>query len=362
MNPSHYRGRGAGVDPPNRHETRHQEIEADELERTAQEHPDGVRRTTRVVEDRTRSILTRVTSPDLPFAYTLNPYRGCEHGCSYCYARPGHEDLGYSAGVDFESIIVAKKDAPRLLRQELRAPKWRGEVIALSGSTDAWQPLERDLEITRACLEILAEARQAVSIITKGALILRDLDLLRELASHGAVAVGISITTLDTGLAHALEPRAATPVERLRTIAALTEAGIPTAVMVAPVIPGLTEHEMPQIIEQAAAAGAGGAGWTLLRLPGAVEFVFLDWLAHHRPDSAAAVERRLRARRGGKTNDSRYGRRHVGEGEAARQFAQLFDLMRRRHGLEGRMHRPDESAFRPPRPGAGEQLDLFADG
>jgi DNA repair photolyase len=251
------RGRGTDRDPGNR-------FESIRLEPGPDWNPDeDVAPQTRIVDDDTKSVISRHKSPDLPFAISLNPYRGCEHGCSYCYARPYHEYLGLSSGLDFESLIIAKRSAPELLREELSTPTWKPQTLVMSGVTDCYQPVERRLRITRGCLEVLAELRHPVALITKNALITRDIDLLAELAQHQAVAVTISVTSLRQDLQQKLEPRASVPATRLAAIKALADAGIPVGVNVAPIIPGLTDHEMPAIVAAAVAAGAQHAGYTM---------------------------------------------------------------------------------------------------
>jgi len=299
-------------------------------------------------------------SPDVGFEVSLNPYRGCEHGCIYCYARPTHEYPGFSAGLDFETKIMVKYDAPELLRKALSSPRWRPRVLGLSGVTDAYQPLERKLKLTRRCLEVLAEYRQAVAIITKNRLVTRDIDLLGELARHNAAGVFVSITSLDEDLIGRLEPRTTRPAGRLKAIAALADAGIPVGVMVAPIIPGLTEHEMPAILKAAADAGARNAGYTIVRLPMEVSSLFQDWLEHQFPGRKEKVLERIRAAHGGRLNDSRFGLRMSGEGRAADLISRLFRLTCRRVGLNQHPWPVSPEAFRRPiAPGQGEQLRLF---
>jgi DNA repair photolyase len=284
--------------------------------------------------DDTQTLITRNTSPDLSFEYSLNPYRGCEHGCSYCYARRYHEFLGWSSGLDFESRILIKPRAPALLRAELSSKRWKPEKLACSGVTDCYQPVERRLRITRGCLEVLAEFRQPVALITKNHLITRDADLLAELAKWNAGAALLSITTLDPALAAALEPRASSPRMRLQAIRTLRDAGIPAGVSVAPIIPGLNDHEMPAILEAARDAGAVFAAYTIVRLPGSVTSVFQQWLARNvSAEAADKILRRIRDLRGGKLNDLRPGVRMRGEGELADQINRLFKVTARRLGL-----------------------------
>ncbi len=350
------RGRGAGNNPGNRFETTHHELELDQLEGDDEYLETLGRPRTEYLPDHSRTIIARNDSPDVGFEASLNPYRGCEHGCIYCYARPTHEFLGYSAGLDFETKILVKHDAPELLRRELSSPRWQPRVLGLSGVTDPYQPLERKLGLTRRCLAVLAEFRQAVSIITKNKLVTRDLDLLGELARHGAGGVFVSITSLDAELIGRLEPRTTRPSGRLEAIAALAEAGIPVGVMVAPVIPGLTEHEVPAILKAAAQAGARSAGYVLVRLPMAVAGLFEDWLETHFPDRKDKVLGRIRAARSGRLNDSRFGIRMSGEGNQAELIARVFRTACRRAGLNEHPWPVSTAAFRRPGP---QQLTLF---
>ncbi len=345
--PQSPRGRGAALNPANRFERVEVEMEV----------PGPDRVETRLLSDGTRSIITRNDSPDVGFEVSLNPYRGCEHGCIYCYARPTHEYLGFSAGIDFESRILVKEEAPELLRKELSSPKWQPKPLAMSGVTDCYQPVERKLEITRRCLGVLAEFRHPVSVITKSELVTRDIDHLSELASHGAASVFLSITTLDGELARKMEPRASHPRDRLKAIERMAEAGIPVGVMVAPVVPAITDHEIPKILEAAAAAGAQSAGYVMLRLPGAVTGLFEAWLEEHFPDRKDKVLNRVRELRGGKLYDPRFGSRMSGEGVFADQIRVLFETSRRRHGLDRPRPELSTAAFR--RPGEVVQLGLF---
>jgi len=312
---------------------------------------------TQYFRDQARSILARNDSPDIPFNVSINCYRGCSHGCIYCYARPNHEFLGFSAGLDFETRIMVKEDAPRLLRRELSSPRWRPEVISMSGVTDPYQPVERKLGLTRGCLEVLAEARNPVGIVTKNHLVTRDADLLGELAGFGAAVVFLSITTLDPKLQRVMEPRTSVPARRLDAIRELAAAGIPTGVMVAPVIPGLTDHEMPAILEAAARAGARSAGYVPLRLPFAVKDLFEQWLEQHFPDRRNKVLNRVRELRGGRLNDAQFHGRMRGEGVWAAHLKQVFDTTCRRLGLNERSLALSTESFR--RIGTGPQYDLF---
>lgn len=339
------RGRGATHDPANRFEP----LEID-WERPP---PESV--PTRYYRDASRSAITYNESPDVGFDASLNPYRGCEHGCIYCYARPSHEYLGWSAGLDFESRILVKEEAPELLARELRSGNWTPRVLALSGVTDPYQPVERELELTRRCLEVLVRHRNPVAIVTKNALVRRDVDLLGELARHRAARVYVSVTTLESDLTRIMEPRTATPSRRLDAIRALAEAEIPVGVLVAPVIPGLNDHEIPAILGAAAEAGARGARFVMLRLPGAVKPLFLEWLDHHLPDRKGKILSRLRSLRDGALNDSRFGHRMRGKGIFAEQIRGLFELACREHGLERSSPELSTDAFRR-RP---EQRTLF---
>ena len=341
------RKRGSVDRPPNRFEPIFVERDPDRSEAAT---------TTRVFRDDSRSVISHNSSPDIPFDVSLNPYRGCEHGCSYCYARPSHEFLGLSAGLDFESMLFAKLEAPQLLERALRSARWTPQTLAISGVTDAYQPVENKLEITRRCLEVLAHYRNPVGIITKSSLIRRDLDLLSELGRSGAVSVTISVTTLDAELAGRLEPRAASPASRLKTIQLLAGAGIPVGVNAMPVIPGLTDHEVPAILGAAARVGASWAGYGMLRLPYGVKQIFDRWLQRHYPDRRAKVTNRIRALCGGRLNDSKFGRRRTGTGAFAAQTQQFFELARRRNQLECSAPPLDATHFKRP---SSRQLSLF---
>jgi DNA repair photolyase len=303
-----------------------------------------------------RSVIATNASPDVGFDKSVNPYRGCEHGCVYCYARPTHEYLGFSAGLDFETKIVVKQDAPRLLKNELSAKKWKPQPVALSGNTDPYQPAEKHFRLSRQCLEVLAAFRNPVIVITKNHLVTRDIDILSGLARHQAAAVFVSITTLDHKLTHIMEPRTARPERRLSAITALSNAGIPTGVLVAPMIPGLTDHEIPAIVEAATDAGASYAGYILVRLPHGVAPLFEQWLADHLPDHRDKVLRRIRALRGGRLSDPRFGSRQRGSGVFADQMANMFKLACKKAGILGRRPALSTSAFRGP---SESQQSLF---
>ena len=343
------RGRGAASNPANR-------FEKMSYERTEWDQPDDPSIHTVFLRDETRSIINYNDSPDVGFEASINPYRGCEHGCIYCFARPNHEYLGFSAGLDFETKILVKENAPELLRRELSSPRWKPQVIAISGVTDAYQPVERRLQLTRRCLQVLAEFRNPVVIITKNELVTRDIDMLSQLARFDAVLVFVSVTSLDPELARELEPRASQPNRRLAAIESLAKAGIPVGTLVAPVIPGLTDHEMPGILAAAAQAGARAAGFVPLRLPYGVGPLFEEWLALHRPLQKEKILNRVREIRGGRLNDPNFHTRMQGSGAYAHHMSELFEVSCRRAGLNSKRPRLSISAFRLPGPA---QLGLF---
>src|SRR5437870_9446077 len=348
------RGRGASWSPANRFEKLHvdlTDLDVVDVDLETEERP---RRETQYLRDDTKSVITRNNSPDVGFETSLNPYRGCEHGCIYCYARPTHEYLGFSAGLDFESKIMVKTSAPDLLRAELESPRWQPQTLVLSGVTDPYQPVERKLGITRGCLEVLARFRNPVAIITKNRLVTRDVDLLRDLAAHHGVAVNISVTSLDSNLQRVLEPRTSSPQARLDAISQLRSAGIPTGVMVAPIIPGLTDHELPKIMDACAKAGAQFAGYTIVRLPWAVAPIFEHWLEEHFPDRKEKVLGRIRHMRGDRLNNSQWHKRMIGEGIFAEQIASLFRVSCRHAGIGERPTLSTASFQR-----KKEQLKLF---
>jgi DNA repair photolyase len=342
--------RGAAENPPNRFEKIALESDPDWYD------PDEPAPRTQFFRDHSGTIINYNDSPDIGFEASVNPYRGCEHGCIYCYARPFHEYLGFSAGLDFESKIMVKEDAPELLRRELAAPKWKPQTIAMSGVTDCYQPAERKLKLTRRCLEVLAEFRNPVGIVTKNHLVTRDADMLGELAKHDAAVVFVSVTTLDPDLRKVMEPRTSPPASRLAAIEALSKAGIPVGVLVAPVIPGLTDHEIPAIIAAAVKAGARFAGHVVLRLPYAVAPLFEQWLARQFPLKKEKVLNRIRAIRGGELYDARFGKRMTGEGIFAEQIDAMFTVACRKAGIEGNRPKLSTAAFRRP---PGRQLSLF---
>ena len=342
------KGRGATFNPKVRFEATALEPFDDgwgSLERAREDDPAP---RTEVTPDASRSIIARNTSPDIPFDRSINPYRGCEHGCVYCYARPTHAFLGLSPGLDFEIKLLAKLDAARLLERELGAPGYRCQPLALGTNTDPYQPVERRLEITRSILEVLARCRHPVTIVTKSAGVVRDLDLLAPMARQNLARVAISVTTLDRDLARRLEPRAAAPARRLQAIRQLSGAGVPTAVMVAPIIPALTDHEIEAILRAAAAAGASSAGYVLLRLPHEVKELFEGWLEAHAPERAGHVLSLVRQCRGGRLYDATFGRRMRGEGAYAELVEQRFAAAKRRLGLGGGAPPLRTDLFAPP--------------
>jgi DNA repair photolyase len=343
--------RGAGFNPTNRFVSTHRELDPDIADLDPAEEPSP---RTQFIEDHTQTALNKNDSPDIGFTWSLNPYRGCEHGCIYCYARPFHEYLGFSAGLDFETKIVLKPKLPDLLRAELSKPGWKPDCVAMSGVTDCYQPAERRYRITRGCLEVLAEFRNPVGIVTKNALVTRDIDLLVELARHRCVVVYVSLTSLDPELRGILEPRTSPPAARLAAIRKLSDAGIPVGVMVAPIIPAVNDHEIPQLIAAAADAGARFIGRVILRLPYAVAPLFEEWLGRHFPERREKVMNQIRSMRDGGLNDPRFGSRMTGEGPAAERIHRLVEVACRRAGILG--NRPELSieAFRRVSAGQGE--------
>jgi DNA repair photolyase len=352
------KGRGSQIEPPNRFGGVYHEIELENVEND-EEYLESLRcRPTVYLPDHSRTIVTENNSPDVGFRYSINPYRGCSHGCSYCYARPTHEYLGFNAGLEFETNIMVKEDAPELFRSFLSRESWDAQAIALSGVTDCYQPAERTYRLTRRCLEVAVETGQPMAIVTKNALVLRDLDILKEMAHRSLIHVYLSITTLDAELARSMEPRTSTPAAKLRAIQALTEAGVPVGVLVAPVIPGLTDSEIPSILAKSGAVGARAAGYILLRLPLAVAPIFTEWLERTHPERIERVLGRIRDARGGKLNVSEFGARMRGTGERAKQISALFHVAKRRHGLDRGLPALDSTHFQPPLPRTG-QLRLF---
>ena len=346
-------GRGSSGNLANRFEKIELEPDGDYLD--AEE---AIAPATVFYRDSSRSIIASNDSPDVGFEKSINAYRGCEHGCIYCYARPTHEWLGFSPGLDFETKIMVKENAAQLLRAELASPRWEPTTLSMSGVTDCYQPGERRFKLTRACLEVLREFRNPVGVITKNHLVTRDIDLLAEMAKENLAMAMISITTLDADLARKMEPRTSSPRRRLEAVRALVAAGIPVGVMVAPVIPGLTDHEIPGILEAAAEAGATTAGYVPVRLPFAVKDLFERWLADHFPDRKEKVLNRIRSLRGGKLNDANFVTRMRGEGIWAEQIKTVFDLAKRKAGLDRPLPAVSVDSFRRP-VGADGQLALW---
>ncbi len=350
-----HKGRGSGINPEGRFEATARERVDDgwmTLEVEEQTAP-----STQVSEEHVRSVISRNSSPDVPFTYSINPYRGCEHGCSYCFARPTHAYLNLSPGLDFETRLTAKVNAAQCLERELSAARYECKTIALGTNTDPYQPVERKWKITRSVLEVAASFNQPVGIVTKNALVERDLDILAPMAQRGLAAVFISVTTLDHQLARRLEPRASAPSRRIEAIRRVSEAGVPVGVMFAPVIPFLNDADLESVLEAASQAGATEAGYILLRLPYEVKQLFRDWLDEHYPLKAAHVMSRVRAMRDGRDNDPDFGSRMVGKGEFAQFLRNRFNVACRRFGLNVDKHVLDTSQFR--RRGSSEQMDLF---
>lgn len=321
-------GRAAAFNPANRFERLSIDDHSDDAENP---YPESIKTT--YYRDSTRSILAKNDSPDIPFTFSVNPYRGCEHGCIYCYARPTHEYLGFSAGLDFETKILVKTDAPQLLEEAFHSKYFEPQVIALSGNTDCYQPAERSFQITRELLKVFLKYRNPVGIITKNALVLRDLDLLQELAKWNLVAVTISITSVNPALISRMEPRTSTPERRLHAIRILADSGIPVGVNAAPIIPGLTDEELPEILRQASENGASYAGYILMRLPFAVKELFIDWVQREFPQRAGKILNRVRDTRSGNLNDPRFESRMTGEGEIAKAIENLFQMSCKRFRL-----------------------------
>lgn len=342
-------GRAAAFNTPNRFERLHI------LEDAAALDDDDLRRIpTEFLHDTSKSILSKNDSPDIPFTYGINPYRGCEHGCIYCYARPSHEYLGFSAGLDFETKIMVKPEAPALLERAFMKPSWKPQVLAISGNTDAYQPIERKLELTRKCLEVCLKFGNPVGIITKNHLITRDMDILEALAARNLVHVTISVTSLRDDVINVMEPRTSRPSRRLDAIEKLAGAGVSVGVNAAPIVPGLTDEELAPILKAAAERGATSAGYIIMRLPGPVKDLFVDWIRREFPDRAEKVLRRIRSMRDGRLSDPRFGTRMRGEGEWAEMIEKVFRLTCRRLELN---RRPRLSTNQFQRPGG--QMGLF---
>lgn len=347
------KGRGASSQLANRFEKNHVEMEPQDWDNYQEEEKPLLR--TEFLKDTSKTILTENKSPDIGFRFSVNAYRGCEHGCAYCYARPTHEYLGFSPGLDFESKIMVKENAPELLREKLMSRSYQPEPIFMSGVTDCYQPIERKMQITRRCLEVLLQFKNPVGIITKNHLVTRDADLLAQFAQFQGSLVFISVTTLDAELCRDLEPRTSRPQARLEAIRILHEAGVPVGVNVAPLIPGLTDHELPAILKAAAEAGAQFAGYTPIRLPLAVTPLFSEWLEVHRPEKKEKVLGLIRDLRGGKLNDSEFGSRMRGEGPVAQNLAQMFRIYTQKFGLNQNETRLSVEHFCRP----GDQMSFF---
>jgi DNA repair photolyase len=348
------RGRGAGMNPGGRFEPT-ERVAFDDGWTTLEDMPFFK---TEVQVERPRSVITRNESPDIPFDRSVNPYRGCEHGCIYCFARPSHSYMGLSAGLDFETKLFAKPEAPKLLARELAKPGYKPRTIAIGTNTDPYQPIEREWRIMRQMLEVLDAANHPVAIVTKSALVLRDLDILSSMAARGLAKVGISVTTLDRKMARSMEPRASTPTKRLEAIKGLSEAGIPTGVLVSPIIPALNDHEIERILDAAKAAGASEASYVLLRLPLEVSPLFRDWLLQNYPDRYRHVMSLVRSMRGGKDYDAEFGKRMKGAGPYAWQIGRRFEMATKRLGMVRRGIQMRDDLFVPP-DGGGVQLSLL---
>lgn len=348
------RGRGAVTNPDGRFETMRSDAFDDGWDSRA-DFPDRIATTVR--PEIVRRLISRNDSPDIPFDQSINPYRGCEHGCIYCYARPSHAYVGLSSGIDFETQIFAKKNGPEVLERELRNPRYVPRVISIGANTDPYQPLEKDLKLTRGILKVLLKHRHPTAIITKSALVLRDLDLLQEMAALNLIQVHLSITSLQNSIARTLEPRASAPGRRLEAIRNLSQAGVRAGMMVAPIIPGLTDEELETILDAGARAGAATAGYVLLRLPHELDRLFSEWLVCHYPERAERILYLIRSMRGGRANDPRFGARMRGTGQLAGLIAQRFAMAARNYGLNQRRYDLDMSRFLH-RPEQGKQLTL----
>jgi len=361
------RRRAAGLNPGNRFEAVRLHVLGEAMDHRHHERvedgqdPDKpVRVPLQVFSDKTRQVINRVSrTSDVPFDWTLNPYRGCEHGCIYCFARPYHEYLGFSCGQDFETKIVAKHDAPKLLMRELAKRSWMAEPIVMSAITDIYQPIEKELELSRQCLEVLADCAQPVSTMTKSALVLRDTDLWARMSKQNTGRVTVTLVTLNDVLAKDLEPRAAAPTRRLHIIRELVKAGVQVNVNIAPIIPGLTDKELPRILEAVADAGARRTAWVMLRLPYQLKDLFLDWLQRSVPERASHVESLIRQVHGGKLYKANFSARGRGKGQIAEQIAKVFDVFTRKYGLNRDVRPMRRDLFR--RPSLNGQMSLFND-
>ncbi|MEL6673476.1 MAG: PA0069 family radical SAM protein [Bacteroidota bacterium] len=350
--PEYLKGRGAQINPPNPYLKGDYDTQAEDgLDEALVPDPK-----TEFIPEHPKKIINKVTSPDVPMDYSINPYQGCEHGCVYCYARNAHTYWGYSAGLDFERKIIYKPEAPKLLKEAFEKKSWKAHPIMLSGNTDCYQPGERNFKLTRGLLEVFLQYKNPVGIVTKNSLILRDLDILCELAKENLVHVFLSVTTLEPELRRLMEPRTATGQKRVEVIRQLSAAGVPTGALLGPIIPGLNNHEIPKLVKTVADAGASAVGYTFIRLNGQIKEIFEHWLRETYPDRADKVLNQIRASHGGKLNDSEYGRRMRGEGEIAESISRLFKLAKKQHMADRAMPAYNLEAFR--RPGDG-QLSLF---
>ena len=348
------RGRGAGLNPSGRFEPTEREQFDDGWQTFETLEPFK----TEVQVEKPRAIITRNESPDIPFDRSINPYRGCEHGCIYCFARPTHAYMGLSAGLDFEAKLFAKPDAAKLLERELSKPGYKPRTIAIGTNTDPYQPIEKEWRIMRQILEVLAAANHPVTVVTKSALIMRDIDILASMAEKGLAKAAVSVTTLDRKLARLMEPRASTPAKRLEALRALSDAGVPTAILASPMIPALNDHELERILDAGAAAGVKEASYVLLRLPLEVSPLFRDWLLRNYPDRYRHVMSLIRSMRGGKDYDAEFGKRMKGAGPYAWQIARRFELAAKKYGLTRRSISLNADLFVPPS-GHGVQLSLL---
>jgi DNA repair photolyase len=357
MQTSKIKGRGAQSNPGNRFENFHIEpFKDDEIGNDSDPGEIKYRIPTQYFKDDSRTVISVNNSEDIGFDYSFNPYRGCEHGCVYCYARPSHEFLGFSAGLDFETKIMIKEDAHKILEKEFKKKSYKPDLIVFSGNTDCYQPVEQKLKLTRKALEVCLNYRNPVTIITKNSLVQRDIDILKELNEFNLVSVTLSITSLDKSLTVKMEPKSSIPLKRLETIEKLAENKIPVGVNIAPVIPGLNDEEIPAILKAASERGAQYAGFVLLRLPYSVKDLFVKWLNEEFPDRAGKIINRIKDMRGGKLNESEFFKRFTGEGEFAETIKNLFTLSCRKYGLNKRYYNLSVSSFRR---SVDAQLEMF---
>ena len=357
MNNEKFKGRGAQFNPKNRFDRLNIEnFNDDEFDGFYSENSINRKFPTQYFKDNSKTVISINDSKDIDFDYSFNPYRGCEHGCIYCYARPSHEFLGFSSGVDFETKIMVKEDAPKLLENEFRKRNYKPDIIIFSGNTDCYQPIESNLRLTRKALEVCLKYRNPVGLITKNALVLKDLNILKEMSRKDLISVTITITSLDKLLISKLEPRTSVPSKRLETILKLAENKVPVGVNIAPVIPGLNDEEIPLILKAASEMGAEYAGYILLRLPYAVKDLFINWLNYEFPLKANKIINRIKDIRGGKLNNSEFGKRFSGEGEFAETIKRLFSLSCKKYGFNRRDYRLSVEGFRKK---ANEQLEMF---